>query len=181
MNKQNQWLFEAPFVLEREHYTNLYANSEYYSNSEWEAEWETPIPKPAKSCQEIWTVWGFSANSATLLPFQKRHIKDIAKHLFNLFKRDSKGKKSSIEIQFSYEGHVDKNTDSANYKDLDSDRASEVAYELNNQLEKLYRNETFSMLLTHKYSQAGSTRHFSSDSKKNRRVVICAKWEIKIP
>jgi Lysine-specific metallo-endopeptidase len=36
MNKQNQWLFEAPLVSERNRYTNLHSNPEYYSNSEWE-------------------------------------------------------------------------------------------------------------------------------------------------
>jgi hypothetical protein len=45
MNRQSQWLFEAPFVSESDRYTNPYTNPDYYSNSEWEAEWETPIRK----------------------------------------------------------------------------------------------------------------------------------------
>jgi len=36
MNRQSQWLFEAPFVLESDRDTN----PENYSNSEWESEWE---------------------------------------------------------------------------------------------------------------------------------------------
>ena len=35
MNKQNQWLFEAPLAPEATHDTNLYTNPEYY-NPEWE-------------------------------------------------------------------------------------------------------------------------------------------------
>jgi hypothetical protein len=38
MDRQSQWLFEAPFVLESDRHTNLYPNSEYYSDSECEAE-----------------------------------------------------------------------------------------------------------------------------------------------
>jgi hypothetical protein len=36
MNRQSQWLFETPFVLESDRYTNPYNNPEYYTNSEWE-------------------------------------------------------------------------------------------------------------------------------------------------
>ncbi|MCY7277812.1 MAG: hypothetical protein LH702_29760 [Phormidesmis sp. CAN_BIN44] len=42
MNRQSQWLFEAPFASVSDRYTNPYTNSEYYRNSEWEAEWEIP-------------------------------------------------------------------------------------------------------------------------------------------
>jgi|GEM_PF-1967283 len=37
MNRQSQWLFEAPLVAERDRDTNLYSNPEDYSNSEWES------------------------------------------------------------------------------------------------------------------------------------------------
>jgi hypothetical protein len=57
MNRQSQWLFEAPLVAERDRETNLYSNPEDYSNSEWE--WESKaIPRPAavqpteRSCNE---------------------------------------------------------------------------------------------------------------------------------
>jgi hypothetical protein len=40
MNRQSQWLFEIPFVSEG----NRYTNPEYYSNSEWETDWEGPRP-----------------------------------------------------------------------------------------------------------------------------------------
>ena len=49
MNRQSQWLFEVPFVSESDRYTNPYPNPEYYSNSEWEAEWETPIRQQPKN------------------------------------------------------------------------------------------------------------------------------------
>lgn len=39
MNRQSQWLFEAPVASE----ATLHTNPEYYSDSEWAAEWETPI------------------------------------------------------------------------------------------------------------------------------------------
>jgi|GEM_PF-2080524 len=38
MNKRSQWLFEAPIVLGSDR--DRYINPEYYSNSEWESEWE---------------------------------------------------------------------------------------------------------------------------------------------
>ncbi len=37
MNRQSQWLFEAPLISNSDLYTNPYSNLEYYSNSEWEA------------------------------------------------------------------------------------------------------------------------------------------------
>jgi hypothetical protein len=40
MNRQSQWLFEAPFVLESDRPANPYNNREYYSNSEWDVDWE---------------------------------------------------------------------------------------------------------------------------------------------
>jgi len=40
MSRQSQWLFEAPFVLESDHHTNLYANQEYYGYPQLESEWE---------------------------------------------------------------------------------------------------------------------------------------------
>jgi hypothetical protein len=179
MNRTSQWLFEAPFILESDRYTDPYTNPEYYSNSEWGSEWETPVQKP---CKQIWTVWGFKPNSSTLLAFQKKHIKDIAKRLHGLFKRDLKGKSENayIEIQLSFEGHVDKKTDSANYGKLDLDRAGEVSFELDNQLGELSTIDFFSQLKKFDYSPAGSTRPYDSNSpQKNRRVVVCVRWEIK--
>lgn len=44
MNRQSQRLFEAPFVSESDRYTNPYINPEYYSNSEWAADWESFKP-----------------------------------------------------------------------------------------------------------------------------------------
>jgi hypothetical protein len=49
MNRQSQWLFEAPFASETDHHTNPYTNSEYYRNSEWEAEWEVESLCPGAS------------------------------------------------------------------------------------------------------------------------------------
>jgi hypothetical protein len=46
MNRKSQWLFEAPFVLGRSRYTNLYSNPESYSNPELEWEWEVPTVQP---------------------------------------------------------------------------------------------------------------------------------------
>lgn len=46
MNRQSQYLFEAPFVTERNRYTNLYTNPEDYSNSEWESKWELQENSP---------------------------------------------------------------------------------------------------------------------------------------
>jgi hypothetical protein len=46
MIKQSQWLFEAPFVLESDRYTNPYTNPEDYSNAEWELQEAGPAGSP---------------------------------------------------------------------------------------------------------------------------------------
>lgn len=40
MKTQSQWLFEAPLAPEATYYLNPYSSPEYYSEPEWEAEWE---------------------------------------------------------------------------------------------------------------------------------------------
>jgi hypothetical protein len=48
MNRTSQWLFEAPFISERDHDTNPYNNPEYYTNSEWESPPPPPCPGISK-------------------------------------------------------------------------------------------------------------------------------------
>ncbi|OUL28941.1 hypothetical protein BV378_07000 [Nostoc sp. RF31YmG] len=46
MNRQSQWLFEASVTSEATLYPNPYPNPEYYSDSEWEAEWKLQADSP---------------------------------------------------------------------------------------------------------------------------------------
>jgi hypothetical protein len=65
MNRQSQWLFEAPPVLEATHYTNPYANPEYYNpelEDEWETEWELQEANPYGLGEEEWEARGSSIN-----------------------------------------------------------------------------------------------------------------------
>lgn len=52
MSRQSQWLFEVPVTSEATLYTTPHNNPKYYSNSEWEAEWELPEVFPLN--EEEW-------------------------------------------------------------------------------------------------------------------------------
>ena len=83
MNRQSQWLFEAPFTSEATLYTNP------YSNREWEAEWELQGLSPYALGEEEWeqeagypprgqtireTVSGFSRYSNAIPPQERAKI-----------------------------------------------------------------------------------------------------------
>ena len=139
----------------------------------------------SKPCWETWSVSGFKENSAKLLDFQKKHIKDIATHIVRKLEREIKGKgegNKSVDLFPIFEGHVDKKTDPAKYGDLAVKRAIVVYDEFADQIHKEWSKRLifrYGYSLEPKYSEAGSTRPFGSDTKKNRRVVICVRWEIK--
>jgi len=138
-----------------------------------------PEPKP---CWEIWTVWGFNPNSSKLLDFQKKHIKDIATHIVSKLGDEVKGKVGTVHLSLFYEGHVDKNTDPKQYGKLDVERANEVSFVLQNQiLDEWGKRFPRGLATGNKLSGVGSTRPFNSDPKKNRRVVVCARWELRNP
>ena len=97
MNRQNQWLFEAPASFEAASYTL----SEYYSNSEWEGErglqeaspyglgekeWEqVPISSPrGQSIRE--TIAGFSRYSNAIPPQEKVKIARIAQMIVQSYR-----------------------------------------------------------------------------------------------
>src|SRR4029077_10847150 len=138
----------------------------------------------SEPCKQIWAVPGFKPRSSELLDFQKRHINDIATRIVSLLQGDLKGKGSDrVRLRVVYEGHVDKKTDTEPYGELDAERAAEVAKELREQILKKW-DKRFSLLLSiPELSGAGSTRPFGSgsDPQKNRRVVICLRWEIESP
>jgi hypothetical protein len=135
----------------------------------------------SKPCKETWAVWGFNKNSAKLLDFQKKHIKDIATHLVSLLKRDLKGKQEGVHLHLFFEGHVDKKTDPAQYGQLDMERASAVAEEFDKRISELNTRPIIPLTASYRYSRAGSTRPLGSDSRKNRRAVVCLRWEIESP
>jgi hypothetical protein len=132
-------------------------------------------PEP---CRQTWAVWGFNPNSAKLLDFQKRHIKDIATQLFKLFPRNLNTATQMLRGEFLFEGHVDKKTDPAAYGTLDMDRAQAVHGELSKWFYELNRIALLTYSWDYNHSRAGSTRPFSSDSQRNRRVVICVRWKV---
>jgi hypothetical protein len=132
-------------------------------------------PEP---CRQTWAVWGFGPGSAKLLNFQKRHIKDIATELIKLFSRDLNRATQMLRVKILFEGHVDKKTDPAAYGTLDMDRAKAVQHELEKFMDELNRSAILPMHTGYTYSRAGSTRPFSSDSQRNRRVVICVRWKV---
>jgi len=138
----------------------------------------------SEPCKQIWAVPGFKPRSSELLDFQKRHINDIATRIVSLLQGNLKGKGSDrVRLRVVYEGHVDKKTDTEPYGELDAERAAEVAKELREQILKKW-DKRFSLLLSiPELSGAGSTRPFGSgsDPQKNRRVVICLRWEIESP
>jgi len=89
MNRQSQWLFEAPPVLE----SASHSNQEYYSNPEWEGEWESQEASPYGLGEEEWeqppgssprgqtireTVSGFSRYSNAIPPQERAKIARIA-------------------------------------------------------------------------------------------------------
>jgi hypothetical protein len=123
-------------------------------------------------------VWGFGPGSPKLLDFQKRHIKDIATQLFKLFSRDLNRATQMLRVEFLFEGHVDKKTDPAAYGTLDKDRGKAVQTELEKWIDTLNSSAVLPLKWSSELSRgAGSTRPFSSDSQRNRRVVICVRWK----
>jgi soluble cytochrome b562 len=138
----------------------------------------------SKPCWETWAVSGFKENSAKLLDFQKKHIKDIATHIVRKLESEIKGKgegKKFVALFPLFEGHVDKKTDPAQYGNLAKKRAIVVSDEFLDQILKEWSKRLifrYGYGLSPKYSEAGSTRPFSLDPKKNRRVVICVRWKI---
>ena len=145
----------------------------------------------SEPCKETWAVWGFKPSSAELLDLQKNQIKVIAKRIVRSLERDIKGKGDvGVHLRLLFEGHVDKK-EPAQYEvpaggfltgNVDEDRASAVSWELQGQIKKEQGKSRATwfhpIYITPNYSRAGSTRPFSSDSKKNRRVVVCVRWEI---
>jgi hypothetical protein len=147
-----------------------------------DAEWTLPEREDGNSCKMTWAVPEFAPGSSKLQTFQQQHIKDIVTRVVTTVARDVKGKKDvGIDFEILFEGHVDKNTDPQQYGELDSDRARNVSYEFIPRLEQTM-NRTLPLMGWfggYKYSRAGSTRPFSSNSSRNRRVVICVKWKVR--
>jgi hypothetical protein len=147
-----------------------------------DAEWTPPEREDGNSCKMTWAVPEFAPGSSKLQKFQQQHIKDIVTRVVTTVARDVKGKKDvGIDFEILFEGHVDKNTDPQQYGELDSDRARNVSYEFIPRLEQSM-NRTLPLMGWfggYKYSRAGSTRPFSSNSSRNRRVVICVKWKVR--
>jgi hypothetical protein len=143
-----------------------------------------------KSC---YVVWGFNEGSVALLASQKEQIKKYAIGIVRLLKRDIKGKGDvGVHLRLLFEGHADKK-EPAQYKapagrflteKVDEDRALLVSWELQGQIKKEQGKSPATwfhpIYITPEYSGAGSTRPYrdGSDSKKNRRVVVCVRWEI---
>lgn len=141
--------------------------------------------EPTAKREQSWGVWGFEPGRARLLQFQKKHINDIVTSLFKLLRDDlaGKGKAAGIRLYLWFEGHVDKNTDPAQYGSLDRGRANAVELEFLNRMDKLNPG-VYPIKSSSKVTLAGSTRPYpgsDQDPKLNRRVKIGVRWEIESP
>jgi hypothetical protein len=56
MSRQTEWLFEFPMAAETTQYASPYTSPEYFSNPEWESEWELPEAFPLN--EEEWETVG---------------------------------------------------------------------------------------------------------------------------
>lgn len=139
----------------------------------------------SEPCKLTFVVGEFGKDSHTLSGPQKKDIKDIATAILRSLNRDLKGKSADITLKLLCEGHVDANTDRKQYGDLDEKRAIEVGNELADQITNLrwkIGQDIKGLTVRSTYSRAGSTRpRKGATSKQNRRVVVCARWQIESP
>ena len=152
----------------------------------------------AKPCLAKYNVLYFLPGSARLTPSRKKRIRRIARAIISRYiskARESGMKRGQYQdIDLSFEGHVDADTDPKKNKNLDLERAREVADFLGQQIEKEFSRKYQKGLLkgipqayrlTYTYSQAGSRKPRDSSPtrkarRRNRRVVICIRqWKIK--
>jgi hypothetical protein len=165
MNRQSQWLFEAPFVSESDRDTN-----------------PSPVEKP---CKISWAVWGFDPGKEEPGPQQEKLIENMVTDIGRMLKGELKGKSAIIHLRIHFEGHVDKTTDPAKFGTLDDDRASWVWMSVLFEIDTLKKIVPGVQLTKHfSKSAAGSSRPFKTDSGaparpiQNRRVSVCVNWTI---
>jgi hypothetical protein len=101
MNRQSQWLFEAPPVSEATYYTNPHANPEYY-NPELEFEFSQSYCPPAQSSE---TISGFEAHKTSIPPGEQNKIYRIARNILGHF---LPGCRPDRIVRLCLIGHADK-------------------------------------------------------------------------
>jgi hypothetical protein len=148
-------------------------------------EFEGDKPKP---CKDKW-VPDFARGSSKLQPFQKKHINDLMTDMAKSLLPKLKGSdRKDIDFEFSFEGHVDKDTDPKNYGTLDEDRALAVREEIrkSSTVYDIFFNQLAAKNLPRMsakfwpVTRVGSTSPFSATNKNLNRVVrVCVSWTIK--
>jgi outer membrane protein OmpA-like peptidoglycan-associated protein len=128
MNRQSQWLFEAPASPE----AALYAHLEYYSLPEEEAEWEQSPSSSSRGQTIRETIWGFSQYSHAIPPQEKAKILKLAQLIVQSYRSESPIRTVRLV------GHADRDVQrGANFeKKISGDRALTVQqalmYAINN-------------------------------------------------
>jgi flagellar motor protein MotB len=169
MNRQSQWLFEAPASSEAAPYTHL----EYYSLPEEEAEWEQSPSSLSRGQTIRETVSGFSrySHSATLLPSQEQQKIDRVARL--IIKRFNFGQRP---IHIRLLGHADK--DSPRRLPFEKKISSDRALEIQNTLIRAIDNPVITTQIIWERRAMGAIRPVvaktvsEKERWRNRRVEI---------
>jgi outer membrane protein OmpA-like peptidoglycan-associated protein/pimeloyl-ACP methyl ester carboxylesterase len=182
MNKQSQWLFEAPLTPTANHYPC--ANSEYF-NTEWETEWELQEASPYVLSKEEWeqslassphgqtireTISGFSRHSNAIPHQERAKIVRIAQLIVQSYRSGQPIRTVRLV------GHADRDVKrGASFeKKISGDRALEVKKQLINSI----RSPTIASRVSWQIKALGSTQlvvpnpKTENDRRRNRRVDI---------
>jgi hypothetical protein len=129
-------------------------------------------------CELIRPVPGFRRDSSTLTTSQKKYIKALAREIDRSVKRALRGRKATVNLEITAEGHVDAKTDKQPYGSLDLDRAVTARDELQKEILKIV---PWAGVVQGGASGVGTTRPVGSTSAQIRRAVICVRWKFLVP
>lgn len=101
MNRQNQWLFEAPPALETTHFTNFNITPEYY-DPELEFEFGQPVCPTAQSSE---TISGFGPLQSSIPAGEQGKVDRIASNIVNSFFPNCR---PNQHVRVCLIGHADK-------------------------------------------------------------------------
>lgn len=188
MNRKTQWLFEALPISK----SAFYSNQEYYSNPEWETEWEllelippilgegererSPSSSPrGKVIRE--TISGFSQHSNVIPPQEQVKIARIAQMIV----RSHRSGQPIRTVRLV--GHADRDIQrGANFeKKISGDRALSVQ----KTLIQFINNQTISSQINWQRVAAGASQRIVQNPTtkqaraRNRRVILFVKTEPK--
>lgn len=127
MNRQTQWLFEAPFASNTTQYTTPYATPEYFSNSELTEGCQSQTSDCPPNGVASQTLSGYITHATKVPEGEKGKIRAVAD---NIVKNANQGSQS---VRICIVGHADKDPRGENFeRNISSQRAVEVMNELTN-------------------------------------------------